>query len=93
MFLVELDALIMVASTLVPVLIVNPLSLEMPVHLLEQPRPQINLLRRWRNLHTVVSSGTGSRLRSIPTKLRMAAESCRASPSAESDRLNQCCRK
>src|SRR5208282_1052718 len=48
---------------------------------------------RWRNLHTVVSSGTGSRPRSIPTESRITTESYSASSTAGSDRLNHCCKK
>ena len=43
-----------------------------------------------RNLHTVVSSGTGSRPRSIPTNCRITGESYSASSTAGSDRLNHC---
>src|SRR5271157_3890734 len=55
------------------------------------PRPCSS--SRWRNLHTVVSSGTGSRPRSMPTNCRITTESYSASSSPGSDRLNHCCRK
>src|SRR5438445_3063457 len=46
-----------------------------------------------RNLHTVVSSGTGSQPRSMPTNCRIPPESYSASSTAGSDRLNHCCKK
>src|SRR3989475_1100090 len=46
-----------------------------------------------RNLHTVVSSGTGSQPRSMPTNCRIPPESYCASSTAGSDRLNHCCKK
>jgi hypothetical protein len=56
-------------------------------------RPNSCSSSRWRKRHTVVSSGTGSRPRSMPTKHRIACESYSASSTAGSDRLNQCCKK
>src|SRR6185312_4616049 len=44
-------------------------------------------------LQIVVSSGTGSRPKSMPTNCRMARESYSASSTAGSDRLNHCCRQ
>ena len=48
---------------------------QVPLHLVEQLPAQIMFLEQWRKRHTVVSSGTGSRPRSMSTKRRIACES------------------
>ena len=47
---------------------------QVPLYLVEQPPAQIVRSSRWRKRHTVVSSGTGSRPRSIATQRRIACE-------------------
>src|SRR5215469_6521743 len=53
----------------------QPLGGKVPLYLVEQPPAQIVGFERWRKRQTVVSSGTGSRPRSMPTKRRIACES------------------
>jgi hypothetical protein len=71
----------------------QPLPPQMLVDPPENARPRSCRSSRGRNLHTVVSSGTGSFPRSIPAKWRITAESYSASSTAGSDRLKHCCRK
>lgn len=52
--------------------------------------PSLFSLSSLRNFVRVVESGTGSPPKSIPTKLRRLALSCRASSHDRSARLNQC---
>src|SRR2546428_3006332 len=82
-----------VASTIVPVLTVSPWARKWRATASKRTRPSPCASSRWRNLHTVVSSGTGSRPRSIPTNARIVGESYSVSSTAGSERLNQCCRK
>src|SRR5215472_6951837 len=74
-FLVEQGALIMVASTIVPVATFSPLAAKCRCTSSNSRRPRSCASSRWRKWHTVVSSGTGSRPRSRPTKPRIACES------------------
>jgi hypothetical protein len=83
----------MVASTMVPRLICSPCLARYVRINANSCSPNWWAASRWRNLQMVVSSGTGSRPRSIPTNCRMARESYSASSTAGSDRLNQCCKK
>ena len=83
----------MVASTIVPVVIRTPLLCKCKFTASSICPPRRCSSSRWRNLHTVVSSGTGSRPRSMPTNCRITTESYSASSTAGSDRLNHCCRK
>ncbi len=82
-----------VASTMVPVLTVTPWARRCSVTASNSAWPSPCASSRWRNLQTVVSSGTGSRPRSIPTNARIVGESYSASSTAGSERLNQCWRK
>src|SRR5215472_13305456 len=54
-----------VASTIVPVATFSPMAARCRCHLVEQPPPRSCASSRWRNRHTVVSSGTGSQPRSM----------------------------
>src|ERR1700730_3350116 len=92
-FLVEDGGLMIVASTIVPVATFSPLASRCRCTSSNNCRPRSCCSSRWRKRHTVVSSGTGSRPRSMPTKSRIARESYSASSAAGSDRLNHCCRK
>src|SRR5215831_10223492 len=92
-FLVDAGAAIMVASTIVPVLTVTPWARRCAATVSNTTGPSPCSSRRWRNLHTVVSSGTGSRPRSMPAKARIVRESYSASSTPGSERLNQCWRK
>src|SRR5215470_4120920 len=74
-FLVEDGALMMVASTIVPVATFRPFAARCRCTSSNNRRPRSCSSSRWRKRHTVVSSGTGSRPRSIPTKSRIARES------------------
>ena len=58
----------MVASTIVPVATWSPLAARWRCTWSNSRRPRSWASSRWRKRHTVVSSGTGSRPRSIPTK-------------------------
>src|SRR5215510_14713796 len=73
--LVEEGALMMVASTIVPVATFSPLAAKCRCTASNSRWPRSCASSRWRKRHTVVSSGTGSRPRSIPTKRRIASES------------------
>ena len=44
-------------------------------HLFERGLAQFVASSRWQDLHTLVSSGTGARPRSMPTNRRMESES------------------
>ena len=83
----------MVASTIVPVVIRTPFCCKCRFTVSSIAPPRSCSSSRWRNLHTVVSSGTGSCPRSMPTNCRITAESYSASSTPGSDRLNHCCRK
>src|SRR6516164_9214475 len=74
-FLVEDGALMIVASTIVPVATFSPLAARCRWTSSNSRRPRSFASSRWRKRHTVVSSGTGSRPRSTPTKPRIARES------------------
>src|SRR5262245_21653939 len=82
-----------VASTIVPVLTVTPWARRCSVTVSNRAWPRPCASNRWRNLQTVVSSGTGSCPRSMPTNARIVGESYSASSTAGSERLNQCWRK
>ena len=83
----------MVASTIVPVVIRTPRACKCRFTVPRISSPRSCSSSRCRNLHTVVSSGTGSDPRSIPTNCRNVAESYNASSTAGSAKLNHCCRK
>jgi hypothetical protein len=82
-----------VASTIVPVVIRTPLPSRCRFTASSISPPSPCSSSKWRNLQIVVSSGTGSRPKSMPTKSRITTESYSASSTAGSDRLNHCCRK
>src|SRR5262249_24700898 len=92
-FFVDDGALMIVASTIVPVLTVMPWARRWSRTASNRVWPSPCCSSRWRNLQTVVSSGTGSRPRSIPTNARIVGESYSASSTAGSERLNQCWRQ
>ena len=71
-FAVELGALMMVASTMVPPFIMCPVFTI--TRLIASKNSLFNPFasRRWRNLHKVVSSGTASAMKSMPVNFRMA---------------------
>src|SRR5674476_1584012 len=81
------------ASTIVPARMSGPLSARWA--LISSKRARVRLLScsRWRNLSSVVASGTDSRDRSTPTKSRSAWLSYSASSSASSARPYHCCRQ
>ena len=83
----------MVAFTIVPVFRRSPFCCKCSPTRSNNRSPKTCRSSRWRNLHTVVSSGTGSRPRSMPTNCRIPAESYSASSTPGSDRLNHCCKK
>jgi len=93
LFLVEVGALIMLASTMVPRLTFMPLSARYTLTSRKSSLPRLYFSIRWRKLSIVVSSGTGSLPRSMPTNRRIARESYSASSAPGSDNSNQCCRK
>src|SRR6266567_1442556 len=93
LFLVELGALMIVASTMVPVATLKPWACKWALTAANSCRPRSWLSSIWRKRRIVVSSGAGSRPRSMPTNCRIASESYNASSAAGSDRLNHCCRK
>ncbi len=74
-----------VASTMVPVLTFTPRRRRCSATMWNTWTPISCASRRCRNWHTVVSSGAGSRPRSIPTNPRIAGESYSASSTAGSD--------
>src|SRR5262249_31650433 len=90
---VDEGAAMIVASTIVPVLTVTPWARRCSVTASNRAWPSPCASSRWRNLQTVVSSGTGSRPRSMPTNARIVGESYSASSTAGAERLNQCWRK
>src|SRR5262245_19668655 len=92
-FFVDDGAAMIVASTIVPVLTVTPWARRCSVTVSNRAWPRPCSSNRWRNLQTVVSSGTGSCPRSMPTNARIVGESYSASSTAGSERLNQCWRK
>src|SRR5206468_11044582 len=92
-FFVDDGAAMIVASTIVPVLTVRPWARRCSATASNKTRARPCSSSRWRNLQTVVSSGTGSRPRSLPTNVRMIGESYSAASTAGSERLNQCWRK
>src|SRR6184192_396594 len=92
-FLVEVGACRMVASTIVPVVIRTPCACRCRFTCPRICSPSWCASSKCRNLHTVVSSGTGSQPRSMPTNCRIPTESYSASSTAGSDRLNHCCKK
>src|SRR5436190_223967 len=92
-FLVELGAAMIVASTMVPPATFRPREARCSFTRSNSGLPRSWRSSRWRKLRIVVSSGTGSRPRSMPTNRRIDSESYSASSAAGSDRLNQCCRK
>ena len=57
-----------VASTIVPVATFSPFAVRCRCTSSNSGRPRSCASSRWRTRHTVVSSGTGSRPRSMPTK-------------------------
>src|ERR1035438_4023311 len=71
----------MVASTMVPVELRTPFSCKRRFTVSSIPPPNGRSSSRWRNLHTVVSSGTGSCPRSMPANCRSTTESYSASSS------------
>ena len=81
-----------VASMMVPVPTLIPWAERCVLTVLNifSPRPWASI--RWRNLQIVVSSGAGSRPRSISTKPRIARSHTVLLP-RRVDRLNQTCRK
>src|SRR5207244_991701 len=82
-----------VASTIVPVVIRTPCACRGRFTCPRICSPSWCSSSKCRNLHTVVSSGTGSQPRSMPTNCRITAESYSASSTPGSDRLNHCCKK
>src|SRR5882672_8091951 len=74
-FLVEVGACRMVASTMVPVVIRTPWACRCRFTVPRICSPNWCASSKCRNLHTVVSSGTGSQPKSTPTNCRSAAES------------------
>src|SRR5436309_10828808 len=74
-FLVEDGALMIVASTIVPVATFSPFAARCRCTSSNSCWPRSCVSSRWRKRHTVVSSGTGSRPRSMSTKRRIASES------------------
>src|SRR5207302_1755473 len=89
-FLVEVGACRMAASTIVPVVIRTPCACKCRFTCPKICSPSWCASSKCRNLHTVVSSGTGSQPRSMPTNCRITTESYSASSTAGSDRLNHC---
>ena len=83
----------MVASTIVPVLMRTPFSCKCRFTVSSISPPSLCSSSKWRNLHTVVSSGTGSRPRSMPTNCRSTSESYNSSSTAGPCKLNHRCRK
>src|SRR5713101_3322258 len=81
-FFVDDGAAMIVASTMVPVLTVRPWARRWRPTASKSCWPSPCCSNRFRNLHTVVSSGTGSRPRSMPTKARIVGESYSASSTA-----------
>lgn len=77
---VDEGALMIVASLIVPRATLTPWDSRCRWTAWKSVLPRWCFSRRWRNLKMVVSSGTGSRPRSMPTKRRMAWESYKASP-------------
>ena len=67
-FLVDDGALMIVASTMVPLATFRSARREMAMDLLEQAVAQLVLFQQVAEAATVVSSGTGSRPKSMPTK-------------------------
>src|SRR5438094_5720888 len=84
-FLVEVGACRMVASTIVPVVIRTPCACKCRFTCPRICSPSWCSSSKCRNLHTVVSSGTGSQPRSMPTNCRITTESYSASSTAGSD--------
>src|SRR5246500_5379993 len=68
-------ALMIVASTIVPVATFKPFAARCRWTSSNSCRPRSCASSRWRKRHTVVSSGTGSRPRSMLAKRRIASES------------------
>ena len=71
-FLVELDALMMVAPTIVPPCMIWPVSSIKRLIPSNMARPNWLSSSRWRKCISVVASGTCSVRKSIPTNLRRA---------------------
>ena len=92
-YLVELGVAMMVASTMVPPANFMPRAARCWLIRSNSGLPSSCCSSRRRKLRLLVSSGTGSRPRSTPTKRRFDSDSCSASSAAGSDRLNQCCSK
>src|SRR5205807_9979234 len=88
----EVGACSMVASTIVPVVIRTPCACKCRFTCPKICSPSWCASSKCRNLHTVVSSGTGSQPKSMPTNCRITPESYSASSTAGSDRLNHCCK-
>ena len=95
LFLVELGAAMMVASTMVPPHSFKPLDNSSSPTLAKMASPSLWVSSRRRGLgvlpkfSTVVASGTPSRPRSTPQNSRKASMSYSASSQASSARLNQ----
>src|SRR6266536_3485535 len=64
-----------VASTMVPVAIFKPCACKWALTAANSCRPRSWLSSKWRKRRIVVSSGAGSRPRSMPTNCRIASES------------------
>ena len=71
-----------VASTIVPVVILIPLRRKCSFTVVSSFFPSLFFSSRWRNLHTVVSSGAASTPRSMPAKLRIEFDSYNAPSTA-----------
>jgi hypothetical protein len=74
-FFVDEGAAMMVASMIVPMLIAKPRARSCALTSSNSTRPSPCCSSRWQNLQAVVSSGTGSWPRSMPTNARSVAES------------------
>ena len=90
---VEGGALMMEASTMVPLPTLMPWRSRCSSTYANRALPRSFLSSRWRKWQMVVSSGAALSPRSRPTKRRIDSESYNASSAPGSDRLNHCWRK
>ena len=86
-YLVELGALMIRASMIVPVMTVKPRTARWALTVARICGPRSWASSRWRNLQLVVSSSTSSRPKSMPTNSRIIRVSYSASSAAGSERL------